>query len=581
MKQQIFKGLFLLLLLLPGLAPWAANAEGKPEPLNTNHNYDTVGRHSMLYVEQGDTPLELAQARQAFANGRFQEVTDDVPTFGLRHVAVWFKIDIDNPSSENALRRFSVEAPWVDYIDAYLLYPGDEPVYLQAGDARPLSVRQLPDRLAVFEHRFRPGITELYLRLESAEPVVVPVYFGDLNYMQARHNLQAYGYGALYGIISGLLLFNLLIYFSIHQQRYLFYVLYLAVYLLMNISYTGHGYRYLWPDVPWLQNWAPTTTLFLYASSGILFALSFLEMKRLFPRAWRNTLTLVALLCLAQVLMIMLNVKTLSVTIALVYTTCFFLLTFYYGIICFQKGHRDALYYLVATFATLVGGSTTIFSVATVLPYTWLTFHAAEIAVAMDAILLSIALAEQIRRAQNEKMKAQQLARTDILTRLSNRLAFDEISDQIWTTAATNNQDLCFIMLDIDRFKEINDAYGHGAGDEVLKTISSVLQQTVREGDVLVRWGGEEFAIILPQTTLKQAEMLAERIRREIEVMRISTAKAQIHITVSLGLAQRSADMKTIDDLFVLADNNLYRAKQSGRNRVYSTTGPQEYGQPA
>ncbi|HEB81656.1 MAG TPA: GGDEF domain-containing protein [Gammaproteobacteria bacterium] len=572
MKQQVFKGLFLLLLLLPSLAPWVANAEGNPEPLNTNRNYDTIGRHGMLYVEQADTPLELAQARQAFANGRFQAITDDVPTFGLRQVAVWLKIDISNPTSENALRRFSVEAPWVDYIDAYLLYPGEEPVHLQAGDARPFSVRQLPQRQAIFEHDFRPGTTELYLRLESPEPVVAPLFFGDVNYMQARHIAQTYGYGMLYGLVSGLLLFNLLIYFTIRQQRYLFYVLYLAIYLLMNISYTGHGYRFLWPDMLRWQDWAPATTLFLYPSSGILFALSFLEMKSLFPRLWRYTLVLVAALCLMQALMILLDARALSTKAALMYTITSFLLTFYYGILCYSKGHRDALYYLIATFATLVGGSVSVLSVAAVIPYNGLTFHAAEIAVALDAILLSIALAEQIRRAQNEKQQAIKLARTDILTRLNNRLAFDEISEQIWRNARQNKQEICFIMLDIDHFKEINDRYGHAAGDTVLKTISSTLRQIVRKNDLLVRWGGEEFAAILPQTSLQQASVLAERIRKAIEKLQIETETGEIiRTTVSLGVARKTESITSIEELFALADSNLYQAKQAGRNRVVAS----------
>ncbi len=571
---------FLYLLTLMLTAPaWAQSAAfaslEAPGPLDAGSEYSTIGEHS-YYLHETEAGISIEQARQAFANGRFQASTTPVPGFGLTSHGAWLKFDVQNSTERAVTRRLTVKSAWLNYIDIYIIQHNQRVAHYKTGDARPLSSRQIDNRLFVFEHDFAPGTTAVYLRAQSHEPLVLPIAFSDTATAVKHDRNRSYGYGILYGIISGLLLFNLLIYISIRQQRYLFYVFYLSMYLFMDISYTGHGYLYLWQDASWWQQWSASTSVVLYATSGIFFALSFLKIKTFFPAIYSKTIRFCIFLCAMQLLFILLDMEKTSVAIALLYVMFFSVFTFYYAIISFNKGHNDAIYYLIATFATLIGAAVTVLSVLSLIPYTPLTFHAGEIAVAFDSILLSIALAEQIRRAQNEMLQAQKLARTDILTRLSNRLAFDEISGQIWNNAVQNDQDLCFLMLDIDHFKEINDNYGHHAGDMVLKTLSSILKKTVREGDVLVRWGGEEFAIILPQTSLQPAIKLAERIRKEIENLQIKTDGAIIKTTVSIGVSQKTDSTATIDELFSMADANLYKAKQGGRNAIYNTRGNNE-----
>ena len=216
----------------------------------------------------------------------------------------------------------------------------------------------------------------------------------------------------------------------------------------------------------------------------------------------------------------------------------------------------------------MFGVAITALTVWAIIPYTSITYRAAEIAVSFDAILLSIALAEQIRRAHKEKSKAQQLARVDLLTNLYNRRAFNEITTPIWHSAIRHDQELCIILLDIDRFKSINDTYGHATGDQVLREISSAIENIVRDGDVLARWGGEEFAIMLPLTSLEQAITMAERIRETISEMEIIVENNIIRTTVSIGIAQKDSNIHSIDKLFTLADASLYQAKNSGRNMV-------------
>lgn len=160
--------------------------------------------------------------------------------------------------------------------------------------------------------------------------------------------------------------------------------------------------------------------------------------------------------------------------------------------------------------------------------------------------------------------QVEHLAVTDLLTQTFNRRKFDEIVDTVEQTEEGGRQGFSLIMLDIDHFKRVNDRFGHSCGDEVLKHLCRLIRALIRQGDLLIRWGGEEFLVLLPETSVTEAGLLAERIRAEVEVESFAQAGC---ITISLGVAQlRPSD--SIDELIKRVDQALYQAKQRGRNRV-------------
>jgi diguanylate cyclase (GGDEF)-like protein len=156
------------------------------------------------------------------------------------------------------------------------------------------------------------------------------------------------------------------------------------------------------------------------------------------------------------------------------------------------------------------------------------------------------------------------LAVTDGLTQVSNRRAFDESLEREVLRAWRYHQPLSLVMMDIDRFKSYNDAYGHPAGDEVLRMMGQVLQQQVREYDMVARYGGEEFVLLLPNTTLDAAVIMADRFRTIIE----TTQWPRRPITSSFGVASLSESLTEAEQLVAAADAALYASKQRGRNRV-------------
>lgn len=160
-------------------------------------------------------------------------------------------------------------------------------------------------------------------------------------------------------------------------------------------------------------------------------------------------------------------------------------------------------------------------------------------------------------------------ATTDALTRIPNRRFLLERARSEWSAAKRSQRWEHVILLDVDFFKKVNDAFGHPAGDLVLREVAGLLDKVRRGEDLLARWGGEEFVFILSGIEPSQAQAFAERVRRTVESHRICWDDQRIPVTISLGLAStQPQESDLLDDLIALADTRLYDAKRGGRNRV-------------
>jgi two-component system, cell cycle response regulator len=167
----------------------------------------------------------------------------------------------------------------------------------------------------------------------------------------------------------------------------------------------------------------------------------------------------------------------------------------------------------------------------------------------------------------NRKLESASL--TDFLTDLPNRRFLMQSLDQQWSAATRNDHELSCLLVDVDHFKSVNDRYGHALGDAVLQELATVLRQYKRNEDVACRYGGEEFAIVLPDTGPDVAVQVAERLRLAAErEIAARTSVVPRPITISIGVAFRTIESRTANDLLNRADQALYRAKEAGRNRV-------------
>lgn len=176
------------------------------------------------------------------------------------------------------------------------------------------------------------------------------------------------------------------------------------------------------------------------------------------------------------------------------------------------------------------------------------------------------------RKLEQANEALNRLATTDELTGMINRRAALARLEEQWAIAARHGEPLACMMIDIDHFKSVNDTFGHAMGDRVLKDTSARLAAQVRGGDMACRIGGEEFLVICPLSTAEMAVVGAERLRKAVEASPIRDSAQELKVTVSIGVAARTDAMPRPDDLLRSADEALYTAKRSGRNRVVCAT---------
>ncbi len=172
------------------------------------------------------------------------------------------------------------------------------------------------------------------------------------------------------------------------------------------------------------------------------------------------------------------------------------------------------------------------------------------------------------RKLEQANVQLEQLSRTDGLTQLLNRAAWEALLANEFERYRRYRNDRAVVMFDIDHFKHVNDSYGHQAGDDILREVSQLLRDSLRQTDIAGRYGGEEFGIILPETDQEGALEFAERVRTAVADARIDTSQGQLSCTISLGVASLNEHTRDYLSWLHAADVALYKAKEQGRNQT-------------
>ena len=182
-------------------------------------------------------------------------------------------------------------------------------------------------------------------------------------------------------------------------------------------------------------------------------------------------------------------------------------------------------------------------------------------------LAVSTALFRLARRAREQTRQLERLNRIDVLTGLSNRRHWNEVVSAEFARYLRTRRPAVLLMIDVDRFKQVNDRFGHATGDEVLRTLAAVMRGSIREIDFAARHGGDEFGVLLAETDQRGGREVAERIRAAFAEVRGAHA-AEVDCTLSIGLAEADRVLATADDWIGHADSAMYRAKNGGRDRV-------------
>jgi diguanylate cyclase (GGDEF)-like protein len=425
-----------------------------------------------------------------------------------------------------------------------------------------------------------PGSAQtLYLRAQTSSSMFVPLTLFTHRTHLAQSSTRNLFFGLFYGVMLALLFYNLVLFVSLRDRAHLYYVIFVGCITLFSLGTNGLTFDYLFPANPTIARRVTLAALALTMLFLIQFSRSFLATRENSP--WLDRLLL---LCMAASAVMLASLPFASFSFLSSYASrlskVMLPTVIIAGVVCWRRGFRPARTFLVASLVFAAGGMCFSMTYSGQLPYNVLTFYGYQTGSAIQAVLLSLALAERIRdmTAERAALRAsrarfQAMAITDPLTRAFNRRYYDTQISLELTRARQLELPLALLVIDLDSFKAFNDSYGHQAGDALLTQVAQLLRACTRDTDSICRYGGEEFAVILPGTDAARAEQIAERIRRrqESQIFRPRRGLAA-RATLSVGVAQLLPGDEGPDELFARADQALYEAKARGRNRTVVAT---------
>ena len=593
-------GLFLALLSLisfEGRCGW-------PESLRLESATEAylLGRH-VEYLEDRTGHLRLEEVSSSTHSKSFRQSHQAAPSFGFTDSIYWFRLALENSDPHPGRWLLEFQYPLLDQVDLFLLDAGGVVSHQQSGDRLAFSQRTISERVPLFLVEIPPESTrEIYFRVESSSSLQLPItLWSERAYHQADHDRQIL-FGIYYGITLALLVYNIMLFVSLRDRIYLFYVAYIGCFSLFQASLNGLSFEYLWPESAlWAEKAAP---FFMSAASimAIQFSRLLLQIDREMPttdkafRYFMGLLAIIALYAFWGPYSIVVKLATAGGLIASLALNVV-------GWISWMAKVKFASYYVLSWTSFLLGSSIYALKTIAVLPENFITEYSIQVGSALEVMLLSFALAyrvklleEENKRIQSEanlrlehrvnerteelndalrhlseaKDKLERLSQIDNLTGVYNRNYFDVHYPRIWNLAQRADDPLTLMMIDIDHFKKVNDTHGHLCGDKVLRAVAVAISTALaRNTDLLARYGGEEFVAVLPHTDKNGGLLIAERLRSAVEKLRVEWEGIEIKPKVSVGLASLRPTLKEPPASLILkADHALYGAKKTGRNRV-------------
>ena len=542
-------------------------------------------------------------------------------SFGYNGSAYWLRLQLHNPESRSMDWVLLIGNPLLDYLDAYGL--DGERVY-SAGDRRPFAARWIEHRQLLLPLHLAAGESrELILRMQTEGSANLSASLMTSATFNHHEQLMLLLQGLFFGALAAMFVYNLSIFIITRDRDYLWYSLFVASFGGYQFIQLGFALQWLWPQsLDWHQLSFPLSsavaTLF-----GTLFAYGVLDLKNASPRYTQIVRVLLGgtWLAIALSLFVPYGVAVFG-SVALVIVCA--RLTCRFTLLRWREGYKPARLFAIGWFVLITASLFSILSGTGLIANSLLTLHAQQIGGLIELGVFSIALAVRIRQAQNAQRLTQaqllaqeqqlrveqakglslqrqlnegleirvkertaaleqalkalsganqqlsELNRRDSLTGLFNRHTLNEELHRSLAQAVRSQRPMAILMMDLDHFKQVNDHYGHLAGDTCLHHAAQRLQQRLRAGDLLARFGGEEFVAVLNDTDLAGAHDLAEQLRADLARHPCTYQGQTIGLTISIGVCAGLPDSADSEQLLQHADQALYRAKAAGRNRVES-----------
>lgn len=544
-----------LLMLVVVLFAVAGNVRAAATRIDGAFSREALSK-KMDVLEDPGGKMDFAAVRASTA---FKPAPATGTNFGFTRSAWWVRFVLDNPGDEDRHVFLREDYPLIDHLDLWAAEPNGSWRHTATGDRTPFSTREFDHRDFLFDLAVPAGSERtFYLRTESEGPVDLDLNLFSAHALIGTLSDEQLAYGAYYGGFLVLVLYNLFIFLIVRDRAFFYYLLYATSYGLYFAIHNGLAFEFLWPNSPVWGNQALLVQLSLTLIFGMQFTRTFLDTARFARRLDRIAVALQVLAGLGLLGSFAVSYGTLILPLALL-TVLVTVMIVTLGTLGLVKGYRPARYFMIAWGMLLAGVMVYMLKVFGLLPHNMFTQNGFQVGSLLEMVLLSLALASRVRELQRQ-------SRTDTLTRIPNRRYFDERVASEFERARRRQGAVALLVVDIDHFKQFNDRYGHARGDEILKQVADRLCHGVRRGDSVCRYGGEEFAVILPGAGSEEAQAVAESLREIVE----RGASPDAGITVSIGVVSTyDAEFENVDDMFRAADRAMYRAKDMGRNRVF------------
>jgi diguanylate cyclase (GGDEF)-like protein len=610
--------LSLLAAWLAGMFPMTTlgAAQGAAEPLVITSGVGPYALSPMLdFLEDPGHRLSIGDVAAPAMSGRFQRAAalGAEINFGYSRSAYWLRLQLRVPPG--AARQWLLEVAYssLDRLEVYTPRAGGGFNVQAAGDLQPFVERPFPHRNLVFPLTLTGEADQaIYMKVVSAGNLTIPA---TLWQPAALHHHDQLSYSLLsiyYGLLLALLLYNLLLFFAVRDRAFLAYVAFVAAMAVAQASWNGLGNQFLWPQWPAWGNIALPSGMAAAAFFGTLFARTFLDTHRHFPRLDQVLVAQMAVFAIAAFLPVVVSYHVGAIAVSVAGLVGAAVLTAS-GIYCVAKRQPGARYFLLAWTVLLLGVAVLALRNLGWLPTNVLTFYSMQIGSAAEMLLLSIALADRIQAIRLDKERAikellaarqetvgallrseqalesrvaartreleqanarldqkeqelQHLGQHDALTGFANRILLGEILGRAVARARRTGHALSGLVVDLDGFKNINGLHGRSVGNQALMTFAARLRDSVRENDAVARISDDEFFVILEDLVDREiAVRVADKIISSLSKPVIVGALT-LRVGVNVGMAYFPDHANSPDHLMRSADAALYAAKSAGPN---------------
>lgn len=529
------------------------------------------------------TNFKLAYINDTADNIRFEDLSSQTfiegknkDSLGIRVKNSWIQIKLFN-TTQNKQTLFLHQDAAFRFISLEYFEVDAQNILLNKQTVKPygtLATKQMNGADAIFEFTLDAKETKT-IYIHQTTPAF---HFYNFYIFSEKESIEFLIYEKvdavlIVGLLLALIMYNLLIFISSGYKEYLYYSLYLlssTLWIFYSYGVLAH-YLHIYGASPVKFNFGIMVAPIFLA----LFIQNIFKTKLKYEREHKFLNSIIAFSLINVIYgLIDFNGGLELLSLSLTYALLVFL-----GIsisIC-KKGNTLIKIFLFAHTFYFIFSVYSLFYYIGIVDVNYISSHGTSIGLIFEALFLSYLVSYNLKimKAEKEQEKIKQielklLASTDPLTQLYNRRYFKEISETILNLARREKSESSIIMLDIDRFKDVNDTYGHQFGDEVLITLSRTLMNHQRKSDIVCRYGGEEFVILLPNTSLEDARFLAENLRKLVASIHLKPNEdTDFQFTISLGVSQVDRENeKSIENGIKRADEALYTTKSDGRNKV-------------